>query len=193
MMEGHTERFWQLIEPEHLKARSFCRKLTGNRDDGDDLYQDALVAALVGFSSLRDEMLVKPWFYRIIINRYKNLKRRSWVKRLQPLTDEIARTIGGSNPEPMYTARNRLEIAFEALSPEERVLVTLFELEGWTIAELARLQGKKEGNIKVKLSRIRKKMRNRLAKLYLPSKGKKETEPLETRDAICVAGKSEKN
>lgn len=49
----NRDLFWKLAKPEHLKARGYCRKLMANRDDGDDLYQDALVRALASFGKLK--------------------------------------------------------------------------------------------------------------------------------------------
>ena len=192
-MEGQNELFWQLLEPEHDLARSFCRKLLGNREDGDDLYQDALVAALTNFSSLREREKIKAWLYRIIINKYKNLKRRRYLRFVLPLTTEISETVGNENPEPMYAARQRLETAFKVLSPDEQALVTLFEMEGWSLSELAVLTGKKENAVKVRLFRLRRKMRKELTRSLVLSGKKNRTTNLEPRESICVAGKPEKN
>ena len=166
-------QFWDLLEPEHSKARAFCRKLAGNRDDGDDLYQESLVCALTGFESLREEKSFRPWLYRIVINQFKNRQRKPWWKRLIPLTSEMAETLGGENPVVVQAAKRRLEAAFKVLSPDERSLVTLFELEGWSIAEIADLSGRSEGSIKVKLSRARKKMREALGR-YLKKSAPRE-------------------
>lgn len=70
------------------------------------------------------------------------------------------------NPACYYEAKRKLNLAFSALSPDDHILVTLSELEGWKISELAELTGKTEGNIKMRLSRARKKMRDRLSKIY---------------------------
>ena len=47
-MTDDRELFWQLLQPEYTRAMMFCRKLTGHRERGDDLFQDALVTALTG-------------------------------------------------------------------------------------------------------------------------------------------------
>ncbi len=181
--------FWELAEPEHLKARGFCRKLMNNREDGDDLYQDALVVALTNFHSLRDRTAFRPWFYRIVVNLLRNRTRRSWWKRLSPLTREIEESAGSSNPAPEHAARRTLEIAFKAISSNERAMVTLFEMEGWTIAELARLNGKSEGAVKVRLSRARRKMRDALARRTSASRTTKTVNSNQKEDEICVATK----
>jgi len=187
-MDRIRTQFWNLVEPEHLKVRAFCRKLMGDRDEGDDLYQDALVSALSGFASLRNLNAFRPWLYRIVVNTFKNRCRQAWWRKIIPLTEEIKETLGGKNPAPAYAARRRLEVAFRALSPDDRALVTLFELEGWKISEIAGMTGKTEGNIKVRLSRARKKMREAL------SRSMKWTEQpnlktLWSEDEICVVAK----
>jgi len=170
-MERDRILFWKLLEPEHLKARAFCRKLTGDRENGDDLYQDALVGALSGFADLKKTAAFRPWLYRIIINEFKNRNRNPWWKNLVPLTSEIEETVGGKNPVADHSARRRLEIGFKAISADDRAMVTLFEMHGWKISELARMTGRSEGNIKVRLSRARCKMREALRRYLQRSTG----------------------
>lgn len=188
-MEKNRNLFWKLIEEEHQKARAFCRKLTGNRDDGDDLYQDSLVKALTKFDQLREVPAFKSWFYRIIINRFRNNIRRPFWKKVIPFSTETEETLGFSNPSPAYIARQRLEIGFKFLKTEEQALLTLFEMEGWTIGELAALYDVKEGNIKVRLSRSRMKMRDAIIKHLKKNKGINTVNTLTREVDICVANK----
>ena len=193
-MNGNRELFWKLIEPEHLKVRAFCRKLMGSRDDGDDLYQDALVCALTSFADLRDRNAVRPWLYRIVVNTFKNRIRRSRWKNLISLTPEIVDTVGlTTDPSPAYAARRRLERAVEVLSAEDRALVTLFELEGWSLVELAGLTGKKEGAVKVRLFRARRKMRETLAGDLAHTDGAKSARPSISEEDICAVPKPNAN
>lgn len=192
-MNRNRNLFWDLVEPEHIRTRAYCRRLTGNRDDGDDLYQDSLVRALTGFEKLRCLESFRPWLYRIIINTFRNQNRISWWKRFGPLTGEMEETVGGGDPTAVQNARRRLAIAFRAVSPFDRALVILFEMEGWSIAELAGLAGKTEGNIKVRLSRARKQMRLALMRHLKDSDPKRWTKPLYAKDKVCVATKPVKD
>lgn len=188
-MNSDRDLFWKLVEPEHLRARAFCRKLTGDRDNGDDLYQDALVSALTGFGRLNDHGAFRPWLYRIMINTYKNRVRHNRRNKTMPLTDDHADRVGGAHPDQARSARRRLEIAFDALSPEERALVTLHDLQGWPPDELATMWGKSEGAIRVRLSRARTKMRAVLIK-HLQRAGTTATgKPITGKDTICIAQK----
>ena len=191
-MIGNRNLFWQLTEPEHLRARAFCRKLMGNRDDGDDLYQDALVTALTRFESLRDVKAFRSWLYRIIVNSFKNRMRRPWWRKFSPLTEKIAESTAGENPLAGRAAGRKLEAAFRAVSAEDRALVTLFELEGWPVAEIARMQNRSEGAIKMRLSRARRKMRAALAGVDArPEAGAKLKTPKAklSEEEICVVAK----
>lgn len=191
-MNIEAERFWELIEPEHQKARAFCRKLMGNREDGDDLYQDSLVCALTGFCKLREIEAVRPWFYRIVVNQFKNRRRSGWWKIVKTGAG-LENHSGSYDPDPAYTARRRLEYGFKALSGDDCVLVTLCELQGWNFREISELTGRSEGNLRVRLSRARKKIKKTLIKKYGSSSEAKDKLKIRSEDSICVVSKSGKN
>ncbi len=186
-MDKERALFWKLTEAEHVRARTFCRQLVGSREDGDDLYHDTLVSALTKFVQLRDRSTFRPWLYRIAVNNFKNRIKRSWWRRLAPLSREIEETVGGDDPDSVHAARRRLEWAFRAITPEERALVVLHEMEGWTIAELARLFRKNEGTIKMRLLRARRKMREAIVKRFYQSRTGSVEPEKESEDALCVA------
>ncbi len=192
-MDRNRDLFWQHLEPEHRRARGYCHKLTGSREDGDDLYQDALVRALTGFARLRELESFRPWLYRIIINTYRNRIKQPWWKRVLPITSEIAESIPGDNPHGAYAARRRLAVAFRALSPEERAMVTLFELEGWTAEEVGRAMGKASGTVRVRLKRARDKMREALIRYFERSGSGSDVSLLTSEDKVCVVHKPAKD
>lgn len=167
MTDMDGDLFWKLLEAEHPKAERFCRRIAGDRQDGDDLYHDALLAAWRKFGTLNDRGSFRPWLYRIIVNKFKSRLRRPWWSKRQYLDERVLNDKGGYDPTGRYAARRWLDRAFEALSPADKTLVMLFELEGWNITELAGIYGKPEGTIKSRLSRARRKMRQKLMS-YLP-------------------------
>jgi RNA polymerase sigma-70 factor (ECF subfamily) len=164
-MKNTAEQFWKMLEPFHPEAEGFCRKLAGSREDGDDLYQDSLLIALKKFATLRDPESFRPWIYRIIVNRHRNRCRRPWWRLAVPL--ERVESRASDDPSKAHAWKRLLDRALGALCPEERALIILFEIEGWSITELATLYERPEGTIKARLSRGRAKMRKALEK-YLP-------------------------
>ncbi|NLI16311.1 MAG: RNA polymerase sigma factor [candidate division Zixibacteria bacterium] len=166
-MAMNRDLFWQLIEKEHQRARDYCGKLMGDFMAGDDLYQDAVIRAYRGCGGLREDSAFKSWFYTIIGNTYKSRFRSAWWRRIvrRDESSNIAELLQ-HNPSGAYEARRRLEYAMEALSANDRMIVTLAELEGWKISEIAEMFSAKEGAIKMRLSRARTKMRERLGRIY---------------------------
>ena len=156
------ELFWKLLEPEHPRAEAFCRKISPSREEGDDLYQDALLLAMRKFESLHNQNAFRPWLYRIIVNCFTSRTRRPWWRRHATLTPELLETRQGDDPEEVYSARRWLQRAFGALNAEEQTLVTLYELDGWSLDDLAQAYGSTSGAVKARLFRCRKKMRKRL-------------------------------
>jgi len=160
----NRDLFWRYLEAEHPKMEAFCRKLAGNRDDGDDLYQDALLTAMKKLDTLSKPESFRPWMYRIIVNMYKSKRRREWLRDRLRLANSPADDVMVADESGRVAARIWLERAFKAISAEEKALITLFELEGWGVTELAAMYRKPEGTVKSRLSRARKKMREELKK-----------------------------
>ena len=156
----NKNRFWQLLEVEHSKAEAFCRRLAGNRDDGDDLYQEALLQAWNKFDNLRDENSFRPWLYRIMVNKFKSWYRRN--KRFDQTDIDKYQTSPTEDITGRLFAKFILQTAFKSISAEDRSLIILYEIEGWSVAELSSIFAKPEGTIKARLSRARKNMRERI-------------------------------
>ena len=162
-MTENRDLFWELLEPEYTRALMFCRKLAGDRDVGDDLYQDALLTAYTRFTDLREHASFRPWLYRVIVTTFRQTVRRPWWRRRLPFTTQVEESLTGADPSDSHAARRWLERAFQAVTPEEQALVTLYELEEWTVGELAELFGKRPGAIKTRLHRARRRMKDVLA------------------------------
>ena len=156
-MREYNQNFWNLVEPLHAATGAFCRKLMGDRDEGDDLYQEAIYKALTRFEQLRDPEAFRPWLYRIITNCHRNRVATHWWRRFVRLgRSHESIPIPGDLAEQVE-ARRRLEVALKPLSPKDRTLLLLYETEGWSVAELADMTGISIDAVKARLSRARRK------------------------------------
>ena len=163
-MQIDKDRFWTLLEPEYNRGMMFCRKLIGDRDRGDDLFQDALVIACTKIGDLRNEAAFRPWLYRIFISTFQSTLRQPWWRRRLAMTPDIEAQLLTVDPSDEIAARRLLGKAFQAVSADDRALITLHELEGWPLAELAVLFNKSEGAIKIQLFRARQTIKAALHK-----------------------------
>jgi len=188
-MAERQNHFWELLEPEHHRVRAYCRRLAGNREDGDDLCQEALVAAFQRFESLRDSGSFRPWLYRIVVNRYRNARRGSFWRRLVPFGNGADPELPGADPNEAFEAGRLLERAFKGIDPADRALVVLFETEGWSSAELGQLLGVSEAATRVRLCRVRAKMRKSLAR-HAAQVAKRHRSAMEVRkERLCIVTK----
>lgn len=160
-----NELFWKLLEPVHPMAAAFCQKLAGDRDEGNDLYQDALLTAMRHLRTLRDHTAFKAWLFKIIINSHKNRFRSFWFRRRVPANPEMLESLAGYDPGSQYDSRRLLQMALDFLAPDVKALVVLHELEGWPTAELATMFRKPEGTIKNRIFRAKQTMREKLEKM----------------------------
>lgn len=160
-MTEKNDLFWQLLQPEYEKTLMFCRKLSGDREKGDDLYQDSLYKAIRKFDQLKDQSAFRSWLYTVIISTFHSTLRRQKIRQYLPFTAEVEPTFNAPN----QLAKYKVDRLFRKLSAEERSLVVLYEMEQWTISELARLMDKSEGAIKQKLFRTRQKMKSELEQI----------------------------
>lgn len=160
-MTEKNDLFWQSLKPEYEKALMFCRKLAGDREKGDDLYQDSLFKAIRKFDQLKNKDAFKSWLYKVIISTFRSNLRHQKLRQFFPFTTEIEPAVTGPN----HLAKYKVERLLKKLTAEERSLVVLYEMEQWTIGELSQFLNKSEGAIKQKLFRTRQKMKSELEKI----------------------------
>jgi RNA polymerase sigma-70 factor (ECF subfamily) len=151
-----TARFERLLAPHHEAALGFARCLSRSRADGDDLFQASVIRAFHHLDGLRDETAFKPWLYRIIVTSHRNLTRRSFWRRLVPLDDHDA---SGEAFGDTLDGAQRAQRALGGIPPEQREAIVLFEVEGWTIDEIAAIQATSASAVKSRLSRGRERLR----------------------------------
>ena len=126
-----------------------------NRTDCEDAAQNAVLKAYRNLSSLKDRRLFRTWLIRILKNECFDLlkRRRSTVA----LTD--APELGYEMTVPDLD----LNRAFDTLSPDERLTITLFYYEGYKTAEIAALCDVSEGTVRSRLSRARAALKSFLS------------------------------
>ena len=166
MNRTRREQFAEMLEPVHEAAVRYCLRLCTTRQDAQDLSHDAILAAWHGFPLLNDEHRFKPWFFRIITNMFRNQFRRRRITQwffgdTGGIPDAVERH--AHDPRRSLDARRWVARAMRALSADDRALIVLFEMEDYTVAEIAVMWKKPEGTIKSRLARARAKMRARIS------------------------------
>ena len=153
------EEFIIHIEREQEAVRGFLLALCcGNKDDADDLAQDALVKAYIASAGYRDEGRFRSWLFKIAHNTFLNHKASC---RTMDSIDE-ARTLINPTAADSSFEHQDLYLALRTLPPKERSAITLFYLNGYNIKEIAAITDTSEDAVKKQLSRGRDKLKEKL-------------------------------
>lgn len=169
--------FSQLMGESYRKVFNMAFRLAGNRTDAEDLTQDAFYRAFRSFRDYEGDRPFENWIFRIVTRLFLDLlrSRRRRVKAVSYDTP-IGQNPGEENlyfdkaddkpnPEEVMvssTMNEDLQRALSSLSQEQRMLITLADVENMPYKEIAELMGKPVGTIRSRLHRTHKLLRGRM-------------------------------
>jgi RNA polymerase sigma-70 factor (ECF subfamily) len=173
----HTEswtRLMSLLSPLHDSAVATARRLSRSATDGDDLFQEAVLRAYEKLPSLRDEAAFRSWFYALLLNMHRNRSRRGFWQRFFSLEGDMAPGFEpmGEDGGAWERERRQAERASRVLAglpAVQREAVVLFEVEGFSVEEIAAMQEVSVSAVKSRLVRGRDRLRRGYARLGLAS------------------------
>ena len=153
-----------LLEPIHHQALATARRLCRSPSDGDDLYHEALLRAFDKLHGLRDESRFRSWFFAVLLSRHRSSMRRASWRRLLPWHDAFPRgtdpiAADGVDWEARGRSAARAARALASLPVEQREAVVLFEIDGYSIEDIAGMQGVSVPAVKSRLTRGRERLR----------------------------------
>ncbi len=174
--------FEALLEPHVGYLFRLAYHFCGNQDDAEDLVQDLLAKLYPRAAELRDLEQLRPWLarvlYRMYIDRCRSVARSPVLRPLGDATD--ADQCAHPAPGPEAAAENdglqqRLTHALGQLNSDQRAVVILHDIEGYTLAELQDVLGAPLGTLKSRLNRAHSQLRQQL------ETGPKSVEPFPAR------------
>jgi len=165
--EGRDERpFGELFRRHRGLVWRVAIGYFGNVQDAEDMTQDVFFTAHRKLAQFRGEASFRTWLHRIATSRSKNeLRRRSRRLRTidEPLEEAAATATNGSPGPEAVTVRGRrlqrLALAIDSLTPEEREVLRLVDLEQTPYKEVAELLGLSLGAVKMRVLRARGRLR----------------------------------
>ncbi len=163
-LRGDREAFGTLVERYAEQARRVARAVLQDPDDADDAAQDAFLSALTKLDQYDTARPFGPWLMRIVANAATDRRRRRKVRTAAPLDERLV--AGGARPDTdaeRQVLRGRLREALAALPERRRIAVVLFDVEGYSHAEIAQVLGIPEGTVRSEVFHARRRLRGLLA------------------------------
>ena len=152
----------RLIEAELAGLRRYARALVGSRGEADDLVHDCVERALSRWSLWRRERALRPWLFSIMHNLFISDRRRHARRGHTVELDEGAPYTGRPPEQGASVMLGELARGLRELPEEQRVVLLLVGLEGFSYAEAAEIAGVPIGTVMSRLSRGRTRLRERL-------------------------------
>lgn len=168
---------WAFAEAFHLykdMVYSLACRLLSNKSEASDVTQEVFLTVFKKIGSFRSESSLKTWIYRVTI-RHAASRNRWWNRRFWNHTISLDLGIQrGNGIRPLeLPGRDRSAVrechsrelrrvlgeSLQQLSFEQRVVVTLRDLEDLTYEEIAELTGANVGTVKSRIARGREKLR----------------------------------
>lgn len=177
LSESEEIRFNELMAETYKKVYNMAYRLAGNRTDAEDLTQEAFYRAYRSFRDYEGDRPFENWIFRIVTRLFLDLlrNRRRRIKAVSydtPLQREggdenlyFEKADERPNPEEEMMSGafgEDLQRVLNSLTPEQRTLVTLADIEGVPYKDIAETLGKPVGTIRSRLHRTHKLIRARL-------------------------------
>jgi RNA polymerase sigma-70 factor (ECF subfamily) len=163
---GDPAAFDALVRRHLPGALVAAERLLGDRSDAEDLVQDAFLRALDRLPLLDPGRPFGPWFFTLLRNLGINQLRARKVRHTEPeMLDAVSPDAPPDEVLVRTEVRERFDAALAALTPRQREIVMLFEVEGWKGAEIAEHLGLTPENVRWHLHQAKKSLRAALAPL----------------------------
>lgn len=164
---GDVSAFNEVIRAYRKRILGAVYRLIGRSEDVEDVAQDVFVRLYYSLDQLRAVEVFEPWLYRLTVNAaydYLRRRKRSGDVRMADLSEEQVMAADAaesgrrdSDERDAAESRELVEALFREVSEEDRILLTLKEVQGLSLRELSQVYGVNENALKVRLFRARKR------------------------------------
>jgi RNA polymerase sigma-70 factor, ECF subfamily len=157
-LDGRSEAFGVLVERYQRPLYNAAYRILGNAQDAEDVTQTAFLKAYERLASFNPAFRFFSWMYRLTINEALNYRKRR--DRHGTVDDDVADAEELPEDRPGEPMEATLEAAFEHLGPEDRAVLLLKHVEGFSYSDLAFIFDVEEKTIKSRLYTARQRLKD---------------------------------
>lgn len=165
---GDDAAFSRIVQAYRKRILGTISRLIGRPEDVEDVGQEVFVRLYFSLDQLRSPEVFEPWLYRLTVNAaydYLRKQRRRQESRMADLSEQqviLADAAAGGKDqldrEQASEIRDFVHALLGEVSEEDRLLLTLKEVEGLSLKELEQIYGVNENALKVRLFRARQRV-----------------------------------
>lgn len=176
---GDEKAFTEIVLHRQKKVFNISYRMLGNLEEAKDLAQEVFISVFESIKNLKEEIKFDAWLTQITLNhcrnRWKYLKRRQYFN--SDSVDDPIETEEGTMPKAIYDPSGNPETLYEKkvvqqliqrgllkLREDQRELLVMRDLQGFSYEEIGESLGLPEGTIKSKLHRARMDLKEILEK-----------------------------
>jgi RNA polymerase sigma-70 factor (ECF subfamily) len=159
---GDPKAFEEVVRRTYRHVYTQALRLVGDRQDAEDVAQEAYLRVFRGLAGFREEAQFETWLYRIVANTamsYLRKRQRFGAVMAEPEDEEPDLVAPDPAPDQLTVQRDELVKALELLPASLRTVVVLKDVYGLSCLEIGQQIGATEGAVKVRLHRARKKLK----------------------------------
>ena len=176
---GDVGAFEELVKRYDRKLFRIARHVTQNREDAQDVVQEAFLKAFRNLSQFREDSQFSTWLVRITVNQSLMKVRKAHRKKevcidQDPQAETTQRVPGfgdwAPNPEERYRSSELREIlrkALNALHPTLSLVFVLRDIEGLSTEQTSEALDLSQAAVKTRLMRARLQLRDRLSRYFV--------------------------
>lgn len=157
MKKEYKIEFISLYEPIHRQFCRFCRAISGNSFDAEDLIQDTILNVLESYNKIKDKSAFKSYMFSVASNlnkmRYRRLKFKASFN-----DDEIKQIVDFSQNHEYLTDFNIIYQKILSLPHKMAETLILFHISDLSLEEIQKIQGGSLSGVKLRLKRGREKI-----------------------------------
>ena len=166
---GDPHAFSELVRRHRDRLWAVALRTLRDPEEASDALQEAFISAFRAAGNFRAESQVTTWLHRIVVNACLDRIRRRQARPTVPLP-ETGFNEPASPRDSMAEKETSLLVraALEQLPEDQRAPILLVDVEGYSVAETAKMLGIAEGTVKSRCARGRGKLAKVLGHLRNP-------------------------
>jgi RNA polymerase sigma-70 factor (ECF subfamily) len=162
---GDPRAFGEIVRRHRDRLWAVALRTLGDREEAADALQDALLSAYRAADRFRGESAVTTWLHRIVVNACLDRMRRRQARPTVPLPETDVTPAPAVDRDTAMVVRD----ALAQLPAEQRAALVLVDVQGYPVAEAAKILDVAEGTIKSRCARGRARLAVLLGHLRNPA------------------------